>query len=82
MRSIGNNAAATKAEKIISQVRKRYNKMLQSKTSAPEQYLNQYNKLRWAVRELAFSNPKIDLDELVFVKRQWPKLGSGHQDLG
>jgi len=29
-------------------------------------------KARWALRELAFSNPCIDFDEIVFVKRQWP----------
>jgi len=31
-----------------------------------------YMKARWALRELAFSNPCIDFDEIVFVKRQWP----------
>jgi hypothetical protein len=31
-----------------------------------------YNETRWVIRELAFSNPKLDFDEVVFVKRQWP----------
>lgn len=34
-----------------------------------------YNQVRWAIRELAFANPEIDFDELVFVKRQWPRIG-------
>jgi len=40
-----------------------------------------YNQVRWAIRELAFANPKIDFDELVFVKRQWPRMGHqcGHR---
>ncbi len=31
-----------------------------------------YAKTRWALRDLAFSNPLIDFDEIVFVRRQWP----------
>jgi hypothetical protein len=75
MRSMGNKTAVAKAEKVIAQARKWHGEMVQSKTATPQQYLNQYNKLRWAVRELAFSNPKIDFDEIAFVKRLWPKLG-------
>ncbi len=32
-----------------------------------------YIKARWAIRELALSNPAIDFEELLFVKRQWPR---------
>ena len=31
-----------------------------------------YMRARWSLRKLAFSNPAIDFDEVVFVKRQWP----------
>jgi hypothetical protein len=31
-----------------------------------------YLRARWAVRDLAFGNPRIDFDEILFVRRQWP----------
>lgn len=32
-----------------------------------------YIRTRWAIRNLALANPRIDFNEIVFVKRQWPK---------
>ena len=34
-----------------------------------------YREARWAVRELAFANPLLDFDQLVFVRRRWPSIG-------
>lgn len=34
-----------------------------------------YREARWAIRELAFANPLLDFEELVFVLRYWPSLG-------
>ena len=31
-----------------------------------------YTEARWAVRDLLLSNPVLDFEELLFVKRQWP----------
>ncbi|MDP6636021.1 MAG: hypothetical protein QGG42_14070 [Phycisphaerae bacterium] len=32
-----------------------------------------YFEARWAVRKLAFANPKLNFKELLFVRRNWPK---------
>ena len=34
-----------------------------------------YLEARWAVRELAFANPLLDFDSIVFVRRHWPSIG-------
>jgi len=43
---------------------------------APEggSWLRLYQKARWIVRDLAFANPSLDFDELLFVKRKWPNV--------
>lgn len=38
----------------------------------PQQWRELYLRARRALRELAFSNPLIDFDELFFVRRHWP----------
>jgi hypothetical protein len=34
-----------------------------------------YCEARWAVRQLAFANPLLDFDSVVFVRRYWPAIG-------
>ncbi|HOX39848.1 MAG TPA: hypothetical protein PL033_17840 [Candidatus Brocadiia bacterium] len=38
-----------------------------------EKHRQLYIRARWAMRELAFSNPAINFNELLFVRRQWPQ---------
>lgn len=69
MRRLGADEAADKAEKVLSDVEATQEAMIEYSGSYKELYF----KVRWAIRELAFSNPAIDFDELLFVKRQWPR---------
>ena len=39
-----------------------------------EAWLRLYLEVRWIVRGLAFANPALDFDELLFVKRNWPSI--------
>jgi hypothetical protein len=73
MRAIGADRPASGAECILKQVEQELKKPPGSASQTRELYM----KARWALRELAFSNPKIDFDEIVFVKRQWPR--NNHQ---
>ena len=34
-----------------------------------------YLEARWILRELALQNPLLDFDELLFVRRHWPRVG-------
>ena len=34
-----------------------------------------YNRVRWAVREMAMANPALDFNEMLFVRRHWPSWG-------
>ena len=73
MRRLGADASADKAETVIGEV-----EALRDDGAGNKEL---YFKVRWALRELAFSNPAIDFDELVFVKRQWPWMNHqcGHR---
>jgi hypothetical protein len=73
MRMLGANDAANKADKVLLEVEALRKEMPNSSVTHEQLYF----KLRWALRQLTFSNPKIDFDEIVFVKRQWPS--KGHQ---
>jgi hypothetical protein len=64
MRALGAATEADKAAAALGAVEKACD------TGAEARAL--YMQARWALRELAFSNPAIDFDEVVFVKRQWP----------
>lgn len=77
MRKLGSDNAADKAEKVLNDVKALQDTMVEFSGS----YHNLYFKVRWALRGLALSNPAIDFDELVFVKRQWPWMNHqcGHR---
>jgi hypothetical protein len=49
-------------------------KLVADKSPAGDAWLKLYLDLRWAIRSLAFSNPRLDFDSLVFVKRRWPSI--------
>ena len=61
------SSAAAKTESILDGVEEAC-----ALASTEEQWMQLYRKSRRAVRELAFSNPAIDFDELLFVKRYTP----------
>jgi len=41
--------------------------------ASADQRCESYHKIRWAIRELAFTTPSLDFDEILFVRRQWPR---------
>ncbi len=69
MRELGADDAAGDAEAVLDDVARE----AVDATNLRSLYL----RARWALRELAFCNPKLDFDEIVCVKRQWP--GNNHQ---
>ncbi|MCF7954192.1 MAG: hypothetical protein K9M75_00170 [Phycisphaerae bacterium] len=77
MRRLGAEKAASKADRVISYAEAMQKEMAKHSGS----YKDLYFKVRWAMRQLAFSNPAIDFDELLFVKRQWPWMNHqcGHR---
>jgi len=46
--------------------------LLAAKTLAPEPWCKVYREARWAVRRLAFKNPLLECDGLLFVRRHHP----------
>ncbi|MBW8017049.1 MAG: hypothetical protein FVQ82_12760 [Planctomycetes bacterium] len=76
MRKLGADKAADKAENVLRNV-----KVLQNANDEIVSSKELYFKVRWAIRELTLSNPAIDFDELLFVKRQWPWMNHqcGHR---
>ena len=35
---------------------------------------NLYHRARWAIRDLAFRSPEVDFDQIIFVRRHWPRI--------
>ncbi len=70
MREVGAEKEADKAEKVFREVKAARN----AEGDNGVAYERLYYRLRWALRQLALSNPKIDFDEIVFIKRQWPSV--------
>jgi len=71
-RKAGAALAADRAAEKLDAVEKKL-AILAEKAVAVKAYEAAYFEARRAVRELAFSNPKLDFKELLFVKRNWPK---------
>lgn len=69
MRMIAADDAADSAEMAILEVEALRDAMPGNGST----YEELYYKVRWAIRELALHNPAINFDELLFVKRQWPR---------
>ncbi len=68
MKALGAKEAAEKAEIELAEVEK----ALKNTPARSDALKGLYNQARWTIRELAFANPKLYFDEVVFVKRQWP----------
>ncbi|MHC5058629.1 MAG: hypothetical protein ACYTKD_28560 [Planctomycetota bacterium] len=64
MYDLGARGAADRAKAVLSSV-------ASERGGGDTQAL--YIKARWAIRELAFSNPAVDFGRLLFVRRQWPR---------
>jgi hypothetical protein len=71
-RKAGVVAAAGKAAKKLDAIEAEC-KAYTAKLLASGAWEKLYFKARQVVRELAFSNPKLDFKELLFVRRTWPK---------
>jgi len=66
IRELGNPEPANRAQTLLDEIARKRGDIGAA-----------YLRARWALRELAFNNPKLDFDELLFVKRQWPR--NNHQ---
>jgi hypothetical protein len=77
VRELGENKAASKAQAVMDSAQGRFEKMMKADIGAGPDWQDMYLDVRWALRELAFANPALDFDQLLFVKRQWPV--HGHQ---
>ena len=73
MRELGASDAAAAATKTLQIVSRKRDILRQASTPAGHAWLKLYLQTRWAIRKLAFSNPHLDFDQLLFVERQWPR---------
>ena len=79
LRHLGAEEAASAAETQLAELA--YERDALAKVTTEGQDANAawdalYIKARWIVREAAFSNPLLDFNDLLFVRRHWP---GGHQ---
>ncbi len=74
MRKIGANTEATEAKTELLKIAFEQNKLLAQKIPAGSKWKELYFEARWAIRKLAFSNPEINFDQLLFVKRKTPAM--------
>ncbi len=75
MRKLGATTAAATAETALAAIIQQQQALTRVGTTPGEAWLQLYLQARWATRTLAFSNPRLDFDELLFVKRHWPSYG-------
>ncbi len=74
LRTLGAAAEAEQTEKVLKAVERKYTQLqAENGGNRGDATKNLYLRARWALRTLALGNPKIDFDEIVFVKRQWPR---------
>ena len=66
---------ADKAKQGFDSVSQELKQLITTGSVTKEQWLQLYFKARGITRTLAFSNPLIDFDELLFVKRKTPNFG-------
>jgi hypothetical protein len=71
MRELGAGSAAADAEKVLATIAQEQAAL--TTAEAGDAWLQLYLRARWAIRRLAFSNPRLDFDELLFVRRHWPR---------
>ena len=68
MRKLGAVAKAEQTETVLEEIERKASAGGQGRATR-----ELYMRARWTLRDLALSNPEIDFDEIVFVKRQWPR---------
>ena len=73
MRRLGAATAAAAAARKLDAV-EAARAALAHKPAGPGRWQELYLRARWAVRELALANPKLDFDQLLFVRRHWPNI--------
>ena len=72
MEARGGSASIKTAREKLESICAARDKLVADKSPAGDAWLKLYLELRWTIRTLAFSNPRLDFDSLVFVKRRWP----------
>ncbi len=71
MRTLGvEDATLKQAQDVLSQIQAAFAKKIRR---TPAQWLALYNQGRWAIRTLALSNPRLDFNQILFVRRHWPR---------
>ena len=76
MRRLDAREAVTSAEKKLAELTRRRDALRkQGRGASAEAWQGLYLAVRWALRDLAFANPLLDFDELLFVRRHWPNRG-------
>ncbi len=73
IRELGAGDAVNEAQQKLLKIRQQQETLTKANTKAGNDWLQLYLQTRWIVRDLAFSNPLLDFDELLFVKRHWPR---------
>lgn len=75
MRDLGAIAKADHAAGVLDDIEREHARLEQDAGGHHGETVRAlYMKARWALRALALGHPKIDFDEIVFVKRQWPRV--------
>jgi len=66
LRTRGNEARAAATERTLTEIER-----LGAQSGGGTEL---YQRARWAIRELTFLTPAIDFDEVLFVRRHWPRF--------
>ncbi len=69
IRALGAGDAADAAQEELDKIHGRRD------LSAQADWGTLYLEARWILRELSLKNPLLDFDELLFVRRHWPRVG-------
>ncbi|MBT3278021.1 MAG: hypothetical protein HN370_01430 [Phycisphaerales bacterium] len=76
MKNLGMDDATLKqAQTGLDEIKREVAALVAAKSSVPPQWLALYNKGRWAIRTLALKNPRLDFNQILFVRRHWPQRG-------
>lgn len=76
LRHLGADATAQGAETQLAELARERDALAKGTAAgqdAEAAWSALYVKTRWAVRKAAFANPLLDFDELLFVRRHWPR---------
>ncbi len=73
-RALGADKPASTAKQKLDAIQSRRDALVKENRANGNAWRGLYLAARWAIRELAFSNPHLDFDELLFVRRHWPRF--------